>query len=328
MGIRVKGRISPRGIVKFGYSAPPPTIFPPVFTVSPSINPTSGFTAFTEFTGNDGEFQYGSVTSREWVLDGQVVGTLSTYTPTQPGRMFFRVTITGPDGTTTASSGTVLVTDADPPVWTVDPSISPNSGIMGDTFTGNDGEFQDGTVQSRQWWIGGEPIPGQTSSVYVSDRIGQLTYRVILSGIGGTAQAVSQPVTISVNPQLFNPPVWNSAGYLGSFLEFDPVNIQLEIDDPDNNIDEVTVMAGIMPAGLTVDATGLISGTLENVPETTNYNFTLRATDTTGLFAEAEFSIQVQNVSSVVVWETPPGEIADVGIGGNVDQQLSATSQP
>ena len=83
-----------------------------------------------------------------------------------------------------------------------------------------------------------------------------------------------------------------------------------------------------MPAGLTVDATGLISGTLENVPETTNYNFTLRATDTTGLFAEAEFSMQVQNVSSVVVWNTPEGEIADVGIGGNVDQQLSATSQP
>lgn len=302
----------------------------PQQVTAPTIDPTNGTAGETTFTGANGTYLYGSIISRAWVLNGTpVLGqTSTTFTTNSAGSLVYRQTVEGPGGVVSFDSAAATIVLPAAPEFTVQPSISPQTAIMGTTFTGNDGTFLRGTVTARQWLIGGNPIAGATNSTYISDRTGQLTYRVTVSGLGGTIQATSAPATIEIDPNVYNPPVWNSSGYLGSYLEFDPVSIQLNVGDPDNNVDTVTLLSGMMPLGLTVDNTGLISGTLENVAETTTFTFTLRATDRTGLFDDSEFSIQVQNVSSIVVWNTPEGELAEVGVGGSVDQQLEATSQP
>lgn len=329
MAVRFQGKILPRGSIRV--TRGPVFINDlPVFTTQPSITPTAGFTGDL-LTASDGTVDSGTITGRVWRRNGVAIpgATGTTFTTTQEGSYSIAVTATNSAGSQVAISNTSEIAERPaPPEFTSPPSISPLNAAMGTTFTGNDGTFTGGTVTSRQWLIGGVPIQGATNSTYISDRLGQLTYRVTVSGPLESATQTSDPATITINPSLYNPPVWNSAGYLGSYPEFEAVSIQLDIDDPENNVDAVTLLSGTMPAGLTVDSTGLISGTIENVPETTNYSFTLRATDRTGLTADSSFSMQVQNVSSVVVWNTPEGEIADVGVGGNVDQQLSATSQP
>lgn len=328
MSVRFSGRFTPRGTIRL--SRAPVIEGDPVFLTLPSIQIVDGFTT-QPLTGDPGTFVRGSILLREWLLNGEPVAgaTGTTFTPSIPGDYTFRVTLLGFDGTqVSATSLPVNIQAFPPPVFTLQPSITPLSGIMGTTFTGNDGEFTGGTITLREWLINGVVIPGENGTSYESDRQGDLTYRVTVTGTGGSASATSPAVEVELDLTRFNPPVWNSSGYLGSFLEFDDVEIQLELDDPDDNIDTVEVVAGTLPAGLTVDITGLISGTLENVSETTDFDFTLRATDKTGLFADAEFEMQVQDVTSIVIWITPEGEVADTGLGGNVNVQLEANSIP
>ena len=118
-------------------TAPLVLTFPvPTFTVNPSISPNGG-PMDSIFTGNDGTFANGEVTSRLWLLNGEVINgaTENTYIPDGMGPLIYRVTITGPGGTLTRSSSPVTVTAVpeklNPPTWNMQ--------------TGNLGTFAEGT---------------------------------------------------------------------------------------------------------------------------------------------------------------------------------------
>lgn len=84
------------------------------------------------------------------------------------------------------------------PVFTVQPSISPSSGEVGDTFTASDGAVSNGSITGRQWTLGGADIDDETASTFLSTAPGALRVRVTATGPGGTVSATSNPVTISV----------------------------------------------------------------------------------------------------------------------------------
>lgn len=108
----------------------------PVFNTNPSISPNGG-PMDALFTGSDGEYQYGTVSSRMWLLNNEVIpgATTSTYTPDGMGPLVYRVTVTGPGGSVTRSSSPVTITaipeKLNPPTWNMQ--------------TGNLGTFAEGT---------------------------------------------------------------------------------------------------------------------------------------------------------------------------------------
>ncbi len=105
------------------------------------------------------------------------------------------------------------------PAFTAQPSISPTSGTVGDTFTGSDGTITNSMSVARQWLLNGTAISGATNSTYVSTAAGNLTYRVTATGAGGTTPATSTAVTVNaaaVTPTLNALTVSNGSGTVGS----------------------------------------------------------------------------------------------------------------
>lgn len=86
------------------------------------------------------------------------------------------------------------------PVNTVAPSISPTSGTVGTTFTGDDGEWT-GTPAptfTREWLNAGTPISGATEQTYKpAEPIADLAYRVTATNSADTATATSTSVVVS-----------------------------------------------------------------------------------------------------------------------------------
>jgi hypothetical protein len=220
MGIRFKGRFIPQGALKFA-NVPPAA---PVFITDPSISPTTGISGETLFTGNDGVFTNGVVTSRQWLLNNIVVASGNTVTPLLPGTLVYRVTVVGNGGTVVANSAAVTVDPAPPPLFTVDPSITPSAGIVGvTTYTGNDGEFTGGTITARDWYVGTEFVgSGPTNIPQIT---GNLTYRVTVVGNGGTTIANSAPASVELpDPPVFirTPSVTPTSGLMNATFTADP----------------------------------------------------------------------------------------------------------
>ena len=80
------------------------------------------------------------------------------------------------------ASGTPTPTPTPAPAFTAQPSISPTSGTVGQTFTGTDGTITNGSVSARQWLLNGTAISGATGATYVSQAAGSLTYQVTATG--------------------------------------------------------------------------------------------------------------------------------------------------
>ena len=104
--------------------------------------------------------------------------------------------------------GGTLAVAADPPAFTTDPSISGTTNV-GAILTGDDGEITGGTVSSRQWRRDGASIPNADQQTYQQtseDVDADITYHVVATGDGGTAEATSAavgPVTFLANQQVF-----------------------------------------------------------------------------------------------------------------------------
>lgn len=220
MGIRFKGRFIPKGALKFA-NVPPAA---PVFITAPSISPVSGISGETLFTGNDGTFTNGVITSRQWLINNVVVASGPSFTPLIPGSLVYRVTVVGNGGSVVGESTAVTVDPAPPPVFTVDPSITPTAGIVGVTaYTGNDGVFTGGNVIARDWYVGTEFV-GSGSTITPSI-VGNLTYRVTVLGNGGTTIANSQPASVELpDPPAFTrtPSVTPSSGLMNATFTADP----------------------------------------------------------------------------------------------------------
>jgi hypothetical protein len=300
---------------------------PVAFTTLPSISYPDLYVGST-FTAVDGEWTPADADmERRWLLDGVEIGTDETVTPESGGILTLEVTISNPGGSLTRTASITIA--AHQPAFTVDPSISPNGGPMGTTFTGNDGTYQYGTVASRMWLLDGNTINGATSNTYVSDGIGSLTYRVTVTGDGGSLTKTSSAVSSTSVPEKLNPPTWNTqTGVLGTFAEGTAINIPLLVSDPENNVQKYEIISGALPDGTNLNlTTGVISGTLAEVITDTVFTFTVRVTDRTNLTLTGTFSINVANVKTTVTWTTDnSSDLAQPAPGEFVNITLGATS--
>jgi len=109
--------------------------------------------------------------------------------------------------------------------------------------------------------------------------------------------------------------IWsNSSGYLGTYAGGASVS---SISIPAVNANRHVIIAGKLPAGLSLSTIGVISGTLEPILNTTTSTFVVRAYSITGSIGDKTFSITVTNASPPT-WITPAGFIA-VNTTTNVD---------
>lgn len=108
--------------------------------------------------------------------------------------------VAAPTFYTNETGGTPTPTPTLDPVFSVLPSISPTSGIVGDLFTASDGSASDTTDYTRRWLLDGAPIG--TGTTVTPDDAGSLVLEVTATGPGGTTVAYSTAVEVGPSPAL------------------------------------------------------------------------------------------------------------------------------
>ena len=324
MSVKLIGRYNPGGMLRVRRA-----LFPPVFSVLPSITSTETFTDST-YTANLGSFAPSkSVPTYRWLLNGVAVGTGNTVVPNAVGSLVLEVTLTNKAGTLVKTTTAVSVTTR-APAFTTQPSITPTNAQMGTTFTGNKGVVINASTYTYQWYLNGNKINGQTASTYVSDGIGSLTFQVTATGPTGLKVVATSPaVTITSSPVVQNAPTWTvQPGLLGTFAEGSSVSLPLMASDKENNIATYGITGGQLPNGLSIDMfSGVISGTLGEVIADTSYTFEVTVTDRTNLTLKGNFTINVANVKTTVTWQTPNDQpVGDTAPGQPVNINLGASS--
>ena len=87
-------------------------------------------------------------------------------------------------------------------------------------------------------------------------------------------------------------PAWTTAaGSLGTVAALGSVNFTVAA----TNATSFAKVSGSFPGGVTINNSGVISGTESGSTETTTYNFTIRATDAEGQTADRAFSITISH---------------------------------
>lgn len=86
------------------------------------------------------------------------------------------------------------------PTFTTPPSISPNNGAVGNTFTANDGVSTYTTGKTRRWLLDTTAIG--TGTTVTPNAVGSLTLEVTASGPNGSTTATSAAVTVAALPTL------------------------------------------------------------------------------------------------------------------------------
>ena len=170
----------------------------PVFTAQPSISPSTGTAGATTFTATAGTVSNGSVTSRSWTMNGNVISTGLTASPASSGTLTYQETATGIGGsaTSTVLQVTVATAAAPAPAFTAQPSISPSTGTASSTtFTATPGTVTNGSITARAWSLNGSVI--STALTAAPTAAGTLTYQETATGSGGTAQSTVKSVTVS-----------------------------------------------------------------------------------------------------------------------------------
>lgn len=138
------------------------------------------------------------------------------------------------------------------------------------------------------------------------------TYIIHVNASDGVLKTRKQ-FTLRVN----NAPVWvTPAGSLGLQQTGVPVSIQLVATDADNEPLTYAVTAGSLPAGVTMNSAGLLSGT-----PTGDGTFTVTVTD--GITSVPRQFIFDANAAPV--WQTPAGSIGTFNSGSAVNFQFVAT---
>jgi len=225
----------------------------------------------------------------------------------------------------------ITVTDVNTPPVLEGPSN------LGKYWTGDVVEVQLSAQDDKaitEWEvIGGELPPGfvLTTSGVISgtvpplDEITDYSFEIRVSDAEGlTASATYTMRLMSEEATLTNaaPVITTPAGSLGIFDERTAISYTLAAtDDYDEPVWEVT--GGDLPEGLNLSPEGVISGTTPDVMEDTTYEFTVRASDSRGLYTERSFSMIVADVNTppeITTTELPP-----VVEGNSVSFQLEGT---
>jgi len=105
-------------------------------------------------------------------------------------------------------------------------------------------------------------------------------------------------------------PVWNTpAGTLGTYPISIPLSLQLIAIPvlPATSL-SYALITGSFPVGLSMNSSGLITGTPSLVTQDTTYSFTIRATDNNGNIRDRTFSLTVSG-TAIPQFTTPEGEL-------------------
>lgn len=105
-------------------------------------------------------------------------------------------------------------------------------------------------------------------------------------------------------------PIWNTpTGSIGTFPATIPMLFQLSssVVSPATSL-TYTLLSGILPSGLSISTTGLISGTPSLVTTDTTSTFTVRVTDNLSNLRDRTFSITLSGVA-IPEFTTPAGSI-------------------
>jgi len=108
-------------------------------------------------------------------------------------------------------------------------------------------------------------------------------------------------------------PVWiTTAGSIGNYPALFSMSFQLEAEPvlPATTI-TYTLLSGSLPPGITMDSTGLITGTPSLVTQLTTSSFAVRVTDNLGNIRDRTFSMQISG-SAIPAFTTPPGLISSI----------------
>lgn len=142
-------------------------------------------------------------------------------------------------------------------------------------------------------------ITGTTPSVYK-----QTTYQFTISAMsrGNTVEVTTQSFTIKVMNSVNDAPVWGQQRVYYTFDQY-PNRFQLNVNDPNGDPLTVETVFGSLPDGLSMNTTGMISGTQTPQPEGT-FDLRIRATDTFGLSSTADITIKTRN-NPTWSWATP-----------------------
>jgi len=88
-----------------------------------------------------------------------------------------------------------------------------------------------------------------------------------------------------------NPPVWvTEAGDLGAFVSEKTIAFQLEATDAEDGAPTFALAAGALPSGVSLSATGLISG---STTDQGTHDFTVEIADSEGAAVEQDFRMEV-----------------------------------
>ena len=135
-------------------------------------------------------------------------------------------------------------------------------------------------------------------------------YDIKVTNVSGLAATLADQINVDTSP------TWNTAsGSLGSFNNYDTVNVSATATDAEGDTITYSVQTGSLPSGLSLNSsTGAITGTLGGVGSSTTTNFTLRATANSKT-ADRAFSITNAGVGanafsytgSTQTWTKPTG---------------------
>lgn len=212
------------------------------------------------------------------------------------------------------------------PVWNTSPIFNVSPGMWTTSLSATDRE-NDGPVTYE--------IVGENNGFVLSpigtlarDNSDETANHVVVvraySGTGDRRLSTDLTITVKVTELPNDPPAWiTPVGPIGSGEGGSVFNFQLQATDTELVTYEVT--SGALPAGLSMDIRGRITGFLPAVSQgTTQYSFTVTASDGEN-FVPRTFSISVTRTNNPPSWNTPAGLLLDVWAGQPIDLQLSAT---
>lgn len=218
---------------------------------------------------------------------------------------------------------TVLVEHNIAPVWQT------AAGSLGETLANNEVEYNlevsdpNGTppiVTAFTPLPTGLTLSGTTISGKLAVVEEDTTHEFTLRASDGVANSDR---TFSVTVFANNDPVWVTSADLGSRPEDTNTSISIVATDPERMPVTLSLVAGAIPAGMSLTGGSLV-GRTPVVEETTVYTFTISASDGVKTI-EREFTLSVEN-NFAPVWTTAEGSLGEVLSGyGDYSFQVQAT---
>lgn len=238
---------------------------------------------------------------------GEIIGTTQFINATQ----YYTFTITATDmvsGVWSVRDFTILVQNR-PPVWSTPPGALPNQteGAAVNLFL----QASDPDNYTLHYFmVSGSLPPGLslTSNGQIFGNLPNLLRDTVYSFQIAVANG-DLSVTQAFSMEVFNrAPIWDTpAGYLGQGIGTFDISLRLQAHDPGGDPITFSQVGGTLPAGITIDSTGLMSGTLPAVGADTTYDFQVAVSNADKTVVE-DFQYTVLN--PYPVWITPAGVVA------------------